>query len=190
MEVLDNLLSSISPYSTQIGTLCAMAVGIIIAALASEFYARKTPTTNARDVDGSVFLTLQHIQLYPANQTLDLQIITYINGMEFHYPSGDKRKWVSTGQKISDMRIELPDAELYRIHLAVHLRSGETLEGSPVTVRRAMLQDLPPAAVVPSAPLLHKYKVVLAEEYKLYSLEEGLRNISVKAIIPYQIYLK
>lgn len=191
MEVLDNLLSFISPYSTQIATLCAMAVGILIAALASEFYARKTqlPATSTRDFDGSVFMKLQQIQLFSIGEPLDLQITTYINGMEFHYPSSDKSKWISTAQKMSDITIELPDAELYRIHLAVHLRSGETLEGSPATVRRAMLQP-PPALAEPSSLPASQDKVIFSEEYKLYYLEDGLRNISIKAMIPYEIYIQ
>lgn len=186
MEALDNLLSLIYPYSTQIGTLCAMAVGIIIAALASEFYARKTlPTASTREFYGSVFMKLKQVQLIAENDAQELQIITHINGMQFHYPSSDKSKWITAAQKMGEVVIELPNAELYRIHLAVHFRSGETLEGSPVTVRRAMLQ---PAET--NSPAETQDKIIVNEEYKLYYLEDGLRNISVKAVIPYEIYIR
>lgn len=188
MEALDNLLSFIYPHSTQIATLCAMAVGIIIAALASEFYARKTlPSASVRDFGGSVFIKLKQIQLFSGNDAQELQISTHINGMQFHYPSSDKNKWITAAQKMGEVIIELPNAELYRIHLTVHFRSGETLEGGPVTVRRAMLQ--PPEADSSSAPASQD-KIIFSEEYKLYYLEDGLRNISVKAMIPYEIYIQ
>lgn len=190
MEALDNLLTYIYPHTTMIATLCAMIVGVIVAALASEFYARKThlPATAASDFAGCVFMKLKQIELFPENQVSDLQIITYVNGMEFHYPSSDKSKWISSAQKMSDVIIELPNAELYRIHLAVHFRSGETLEGGPATVRRAMLQ--PPLPAEPSSLPVSANKVIYSEKYKLYYLEDGLRNISVKAIIPYEIYIR
>lgn len=167
-----------------------MAVGIIIAALASEFYLRKThlPQTNGGGFEGSVFMKLKQIQLLSDNNAQDLQITTYVNGMEFHYPSSDRKKWLSATQKMGDITIELPNAELYRIHLAVHFRAGETLEGGPTTVNRARLQTALPAKRSPLQA--NQDKVLLAEDYKLYFLEDGLRNIKVKAMIPYEIYIQ
>lgn len=121
-------------------------------------------------------MKLKDIQLLPANPELDLQIIAHVNGMEFHYPSIDKSKWISMTHNTSAATIELPDAELYRIHLAVHCRSGETLEGGPAVVRRALLQ-------APAKPYFN-------EEYKLYLLENGLRDTSLKAVIPYEFYIQ
>lgn len=185
MEALDYLLTLIYAQPALSATLCVIAVGIITLALTAELRAHRTylPVVQRQDPKACVFMKLQAIHLLPENRAVDLQLIAYINGMEFHYPSSDKTKWLSSAQATSEIIVELPDAEFYRIHLALHLRSGETLEGGPSVVRRALLQ-LPPSTTG-AMPVSR-----VSEEYKLYLLEDGLRDTNIKALIPYECYLQ
>ena len=186
MEIL-NLFINTYPIAAAIFGI--VAIGIIVAIVKAEFSARKKnlpmPITN--DTDGCVFMKLKDIQLFPENPAMELQIITYVNGMEFHYPSKDKSKWISMEQSMGEIMIELPNAELYRIHLAVHLRTGQTLEGGPAIVRKELLQP-PPQTPATSPTTLRNIRVT--EDYKLYLLEDGLRDTTIQAMIPYELYVQ
>ena len=176
-------------------TLAAVATGIallvaVIVIIKSELFARKLhiPAIHGDEFEGCVFMRLKAIQLLPENPEASIHIIVYVNGMEFHYPSADKSKWISMQQAMSEVIIELPNADLYRVHLAVHVNSGQTYEGGPEVVRRASLRA-PISEAQSSLPIPNNYARVV-KSYPLYLLEDGLRDTTVKAVIPYEFYLQ
>lgn len=185
MEIVDSFINN-HPIATII--LAMAAIGIITSLIKSQLFANKAnlPVPITTETEGCVFMKLKEMQVFPETPEMDFQIISYVNGMEFHYPSKDKSKWISKEQNIGDILIELPNAELYRVHLTVHLRSGQTLEGGPTTVRKELL--LPPQG--PSDLFTQNRSTHFSENYKLYLLEDGSRDISVKAIIPYEFYIQ
>lgn len=186
MEILNSFINT---YPIAAAILGVVVIGIIGAIIKIELSAHKKnpPMPITTDIDGCVFMKLKNIQLFPENPAMDLQIITYVNGMEFHYPSKDKSKWISMEQSMGEIMIELPNAELYRIHLAVHLRTGQTLEGGPAVVRKELLQ--PPPQILGASPTTLP-STRFTEDYKLYLLEDGLRDTTVQAMIPYELYVQ
>ena len=184
MDILNKIIKLIGTYPLLATTLSLATLGIIAVAVKSKHPVTNPPLPTPSDGVGSVFMKLKAIQLLPENPEMEVQLIAFVNGMEFHYPSADKSKWISMANNMSEVTIELPNAELYRVHLAIHFRSGETLEGGPTMVRRALLQA--PGPAIPGTMPVSSLK----QDYPLYLLEDGLRDTSIKAIIPYEFYIR
>lgn len=145
--------------------------------------AEKFITPSSTSKEDRVFMKIKAIQLFPDDPEAEVQVICYVNGIEFIHPSVGGVNWMRVGPSMSEKIISLPKAASYDIRFEMRFRSDKKLSGGTKSVQieqgpqQATSQMVTPVTALP-----------FSEEYSLYLVNDGSRAASVKAIIPYEIY--
>ncbi len=189
--MLDNIvkLIAVSPgWATLLVLFCFSVLIALLAMLARARAAKKVMDSTQNDIfkKSHTFMKLKQIQLFPEDSSAEINVVVYVNGVAFTHPSETEIKWMPVISNMNEKTIELPCAEMYYIRFEINFSSDKKLEGGPALVRGALVNkdakkgtDQAPATY-PTIPLV--------ADYKLYFLQDGSRDTSVKANISYEIY--
>jgi hypothetical protein len=190
MAMLDNIVKhiTVSPgWTTFLMFVCFSALIALLVFVARARAAKKLACDMQNDIatQSHVFMKLKPIQLFPDDPAAEINVVVSVNGIEFVHPSAIEMQWMPVSSSMEEKIIALPCAEMYYIRFEINFSSEKKLEGGPLLVRGAALKkdvkkDANQSVTFPVLPLV--------DQYKLYLLQDGSRDTSVKAVIPYEIY--
>ena len=203
--MLDSIVKLIAIFPSWAILLIFFCFSLLVAFLAMLARARAAKKRHATQNDilekPRTFLKLIQVQLFPEDPAAEINIIIYVNGVAFYYPSETDIKWIPVISNMNEKIIELPCAEMYYIRFEINFSSEKKLEGGPALARGALAKAKAEAEAEAKAKAkkdtqktanhaVHAYPTVpLVADYKLYLLQDGSRDTSVKANISYEIYI-
>ena len=183
MEILDNFLTT--KYLIFVVLFISVATVLVVVCIRAVKRASSLALKNI-EKKPPTFMKLKEIQLFPTDASAEVQVVVYVNGVKFIHPAVENTPWIAMDSNLSEKIFELPCAEIYYIRFELNFSSEKKLEGGPALIRSASLKKDTKkatgqeAATYPTIPLV--------ADYKLYFLQDGSRDTSVKAIISYEIY--
>ncbi len=192
MAMLDNIVKLITVYpnwATFLMFVCFSILAALLVLVVRARAAKKLACEVQNDIaqQSHVFMKLKPIQLFPDDPAAEINVVVSVNGIEFVYPSATEMQWMPASSSMDEKIIAFPCAEMYYIRFEINFSSEKKLEGGPLLVRGAALKkdvkkDASQSVTFPVLPLV--------DEYKLYLLQDGSRDTSVKAVISYEIYVE
>jgi hypothetical protein len=178
--------------ATLIQSLVLLGSGFLLAILVLIYRARRTqisddPLLSDSLLDKrSVNMKLKPIQLLSDDGFTEVQVIVYVNGAEFLIPPTESEHWLRVEADMKEEVIELPKADIYHIRFELNFRTGRKLEGGPVLARGISTRSA--SQKTTGKTPFRLLTLPIMDEYNLYFLDDGSRDMSVKAVIPYEIY--
>ncbi len=209
--MLNDILNAFAAYPGWITLLlfCSLSVFVVLMALSIRKRAALARGSSIAAVSNiKAFMKIKHVKLIPDESSAKINVVVSVNGLNFVHPSevaeqkmdalesdlsvteadGGEIQWMPLSLGVPEKIILLPSAEMYYIRFEINFSSGKKLEGGPALVRSELVKNdskkvaSPSLATYPTMPLV--------AEYKLYFLQDGSRDTSVKALISYEIYLE
>jgi hypothetical protein len=191
--MLDNIVKLIAVFpgwATLLIFVCFSILVALLAILARARAAKKLLRSSQNDIleKSRTFMKLKQIQLFPDDPSAEVNVIVYVNGVAFHHPSETEIKWMPVIANMNEKIIELPRAEMYYIRFEINFSSEKKLEGGPALVRGGLAKK--DGKKTTDQTLATYPAIPLVADYKLYLLQDGSRDTSVKATISYEIYVE
>jgi hypothetical protein len=192
VETLDTAVRLFSAYTTQTQILVVLLFGAALGAPALLYLGRlkrltDDPLLHDSELDGRVVsMKLKPVRLMSEEVLPEVQVVIYVNGIEFFIPPSHNETWLRVETDMQDQIIPLPKADMYHIRFELNFRSGKKFEGGPLLVRGIAARST--AQKTSGKTLFRLLTLPIADEYNLYFLDDGSRDTSVKAVIPYEIY--
>lgn len=189
--MLDSIVKLVAIFPGWATLLIFFCFSVLVALLAVLARARATKKINQSTQNDILekprtFLKLKQIQLFPEDPSAEINVVIYVNGVAFFHPSETDTKWMPVSSNANEKTITLPCAEMYYIRFEINFSSERKLEGGPALARGASVKNDTKNTTDHAA---HTYPTVpLVADYKLYFLQDGSRDTSVKANISYEIY--
>lgn len=189
--MLDNIVKLITVFPGWVTLLIFICFSILVALLA--FLARARAARNLADSTQNnilkkphTFMKLKGIQLFPDDPAAEINVVAYVNGVAYFHPSESEIKWMPVISNMNEKIIKLPCAEMYYIRFEINFSSEKKLEGGPALFRGTLVEK--DAVKVESQTQPTYPTIPFIADYKLYLLQDGSRDTSVKANISYEIY--
>lgn len=184
VDTLLNLRGAYTPFIILCLLLLVVLGGIVVWYGTKKTAAESVPMVSPNSA--RIFMKLKAIRLLPDDPSEEVQVVAYVNGTEYFYPARESDNWLSVTSDMSEHTIELLAADMFYIRFELNFKSDKKLEGGPSIVRglistndtQKAQRSMPMA--IPNLPF--------SSEYKLYLLSDGSRDLSLKAVIPYEIY--
>lgn len=189
--MLDNIVKLVTVFpgwATLLILVFFTVLVALLAILARARAARKIMHSAQNDIleKSRTFMKLKQIQLFPDDPSAEINVVVYVNGVAFFHPSETEIKWMPVIANMHEKIIELPHAEMYYIRFEINFSSEKKLEGGPALIRGGLVKKDGKKA---TDQALATYPAIpLVADYKLYLLQDGSRDTSVKATISYEIY--
>ncbi len=166
METIDAFIKFLGSYPLWAKLL---AVGGLFTTAATLALAPRHPTTSKDSSTASAFLTISSVKLFPANPNAEVQIIAYVNGSKFQYPSIAGITWLKVGPGMSPQIIEIPTAERYETRFELNLKL-------PDGIKRLVSQTVLPISELP-----------FTADYKLHPVAGETREAAVGAVVSFSL---
>ena len=121
------------------------------------------------DQSSGTFLTVKGIELFPESPDAEIQVVIFVNGTKYQYPSLAGVKWLKTGRTMSPGTFKVPNDQIYEVRFEATLRNFE-------------------ATYLASQRVVRISKLPYSNEYDLYKVnEEMTRSAYVSATVHYSI---
>jgi hypothetical protein len=192
VETLNTLFNVFGAFSSVTQIMLLLGFSLAVAALVLVLRARASRQTDDPLLSDSVLdnrsvnMKLKSIQLFSNEVFTEVQVIVYVNGVEFFVPPTASETWLRIEADMKEEVIELPKADMYHIRFELNFRTGRKLEGGPVLARGISTRSSNQKTTGKTPFRL--LTLPITDEYNLYFLDDGSRDMSVKAVIPYEIY--
>jgi predicted secreted protein len=192
VETLNTVFTLFGTFSSTVKVSLLIGFSILVIGLVFWLRARASRQTSDPLLSDSpldnrtVKMKLKPIQLLANEAFTEVQVIVYVNGVEFFIPPTQNETWLRIDEEMQEEVIELPKADIYHIRFELHFRTGRKLEGGPVLARGVSTRSTTQKTTGKTPFRL--LTLPIKDEYSLYFLDDGSRDMSVKAVIPYEIY--
>jgi hypothetical protein len=182
MEMLETFLRVLNSYPlwAKISAIGGVAFSILVLV----FTPRSELTAGGGRGDGSIFLRITGVKLFPADPNVEVQLLAIVNGTEYVHPSIGGVEWMKVGPAMSQKLIELPKATNYEIRFEMRIRNQPDLNNSQG--ERHLASE--PFDRAGSQLVNNIWALPFSDEYPLYELDGKTRNAQVRAVVKYIIY--
>lgn len=142
--------------------------------------------------DDEVFapvLRVKSISLYPSDNSLDIKIIAYVNGIEFRYPP-----FTEGSVPVPKQAVKLPPAESYEIRFEMFIRGQGSASSNTAPRYRQVMREFNAKAQYVTPQDTQRLStsgqtrlVPIRANYKVYQVVGDTRLATVRGLIQYEI---